>query len=86
MTLYITFTDHQLAIARSPLTTPLLVQQARPHHRPYIHPILALDGCGVLTEDAPPHHPWQHGLYVGLNDVNGVGFWMDVSQSEENTL
>lgn len=86
MTMYITFTDHQLAIARSPLTTPLLVQQARPHHRPYIHPILAPDGCGVLTEDAPPHHPWQHGLYVGLNDVNGVGFWMDVSQSEENTL
>ena len=53
----------------------LLTQHAAPHKRPFIHPILAPDGVGVLTEDAPPHHPWQHGLYVGLNDVNGVGFW-----------
>jgi len=30
-----------------------------------------------MTEDRPPHHPWQHGLYVGLNDVNGVGFWTE---------
>src|SRR4029453_2351411 len=27
--------------------------------------------------DAPGHHPWQHGLYVGLNAVNGVGFWKE---------
>ena len=73
----ITFTDHQLTIARTTHAEPLLIQQARLNHRPYIHPIVAPDGRGVLTEDAPPHHPWQHGLYVGLNDVNGVGFWTE---------
>ncbi len=31
----------------------------------------------MLTEDAPAHHPWQHGLYTGLNDVNGAGFWTE---------
>lgn len=75
--MHITFTDHQLTLARPAQITPLLIQQARPNHRPYIHPILAPDGRGVLTEDVPPHHPWQHGLYTGLNDVNGVGFWTE---------
>jgi hypothetical protein len=37
----------------------------------------APDGQGILTEDTPGHHPWQHGLYTGLNDVNGVGFWTE---------
>jgi hypothetical protein len=31
----------------------------------------------VLTEDAPAHHPWQHGLYVGLHHVGGVDFWTE---------
>jgi hypothetical protein len=31
-----------------------------------------------VTEDgAGGHHDWQHGLFIGLNDVNGVGFWME---------
>lgn len=75
--MHITFTDHQLALARTANTPPLLIQQTQPNHRPYLHPILAPDGRGCLTEDAPPHHPWQHGLYVGLHDVNGVGFWTE---------
>lgn len=58
---------------------PLLVQNAFRDKRPYIHPILAPDGNGILTEDSPPHHTWQHGLYIGLNDVNGVGFWTENS-------
>ncbi|UVI28292.1 DUF6807 domain-containing protein [Paenibacillus spongiae] len=69
--------DHRLALYRQGQDTPLLVQLAEPDKRPYIHPILAPDGIGILTEDAPPHHPWQHGLYVGLNDVNGFGFWSE---------
>jgi hypothetical protein len=56
---------------------PVVVQHAAADRRPFIHPIVAPDGRGELTEDAPPHHPWQHGLYVGLNDVNGVGFWTE---------
>ena len=54
--------------------SPMLVQQATPNTRTYIHPILMSRGHVVLTEDTPDHHPWQHCLYVGLNDVNGIGF------------
>ena len=75
--MHIIHTPHQLTIARSAHNPPILVQHARPDQRPYIHPILAPDERGVLTEDAPPHHPWQHGLYIGLNDVNGIGFWTE---------
>lgn len=54
-----------------------VTQNAGENQRPFIHPLLAPDGRGVLTEDRPGHHPWQHGLYVGLNSVNGVGFWAE---------
>ena len=56
---------------------PVLVQEAPEQGRPYIHPLHAPKGSGILTENAPGHHPWQHGLYVGLNDVNGIGFWTE---------
>ena len=59
------------------LRPPLVVQNAAPSARPYLHPMLAPDGLGCATENAPPHHPWQHGLYFGLNKVNGVGFWTE---------
>ncbi len=56
---------------------PLVVHRTSPCARPYLHPLMAPDGIGAATEDVPPHHPWQHGLYFGLNDVNGVGFWTE---------
>ncbi len=65
----------RISVYRPSQTTPVLTQNAAADQRPYIHPILAPDGVGELTEDGPEHHPWQHGLYVGLNDVNGIGFW-----------
>jgi hypothetical protein len=58
-------------------STPILVQNADADKRPFIHPIVSPSGSGVVTENAPAHHLWQHGLYIGLNDVNGVGFWME---------
>ncbi len=67
--------ESSIQIYRAGQSEPILVQQAQPDSRPYIHPVTAPDGYGILTENAPPHHPWQHGIYVGLNDVNGVGFW-----------
>lgn len=70
-------TPESLRIFREGLATPLITQQAKRDKRPYIHPILAPDGVGELTENEPGHHLWQHGLYVGLNDVNGVGFWTE---------
>jgi len=55
--------------------TVLLEQHAAAEERPYIHPLMGPDGKGVYTENRPPHHPWQHGLYTGLHAVNGVNFW-----------
>lgn len=56
---------------------PVLVHEAPENGRPYIHPLRSPQAGAVLTENAPGHHPWQHGLYVGLNDVNGIGFWTE---------
>ncbi len=57
--------------------THLLTHRFHPDERPSFHPIMAPDGVGVLTQDSPDHHPWQHGLYTGFNLVNGVGFWKE---------
>ena len=66
-----------VSIKREGETNAILEQHAKANTRAYIHPIVAPDGNGILTEDTPSHHPWQHGLYVGLNDVNGIGYWME---------
>lgn len=50
---------------------PLLVQHARSGVRPYLHPIMAPDGNGTLTEFSPSHHKHQTGIYWGLKEVNG---------------
>lgn len=73
--LHAVYSSHRIELYRKEDNRPILVQHAEPNKRPYIHPIAAPDGAGVLTENAPAHHPWQHGLYTGLNEVNGVGFW-----------
>lgn len=55
----------------------LLVQNAQEEIRPFIHPIVAPDGTGILTEYRPEHHTHQTGLYWGLKMVNGRDFFMD---------
>ncbi len=55
---------------------PIVTQHVRESDRPYIHPILAPDGNGVLTEYRPEHHPHQTGLYWGLKEVNGRDYFM----------
>ncbi len=62
-------------IYRQGESVPIITQQATTDKRPYIHPIVSPNGVGVLTEDAPSHHPWQHGLYCGFNNINHIGFW-----------
>jgi hypothetical protein len=55
---------------------PILTQVARKNFRPHIHPISDPgDTKAAYTEDAPAHHRWQHGLYVGMHGVNGLSFW-----------
>lgn len=58
-------------------TAPVLVQHAKSGVRPYIHPIVAPDGRGVLTEFSPAHHKHQTGLYWGLKRVNERDYFMN---------
>lgn len=53
----------------------IVTQNARPDYRPYIHPIVAPDGKGVLTQYQPTHHPHQTGLYWGFTQVNGRDYF-----------
>lgn len=64
-----------ISIHRKGDNEPILVQNAKEGFRPYIHPIMAPDGKGVLTEYSPGHHKHQTGLYWGLTRVNGRDFF-----------
>jgi hypothetical protein len=55
----------------------LLTQHVQSGVRPYIHPIMAPDGVGVLTEFSPAHHRHQTGLYWGLKKMNGRDYFMN---------
>jgi hypothetical protein len=64
-----------ISVFRLGTDQPILTQNARPDFRPYIHPIVAPDGRGVLTEDSPGHHKHQTGLYWGFTRVNGRDYF-----------
>ena len=55
---------------------PILTQVFKKDERPYIHPIIAPDSKGVLTEYRPAHHLHQTGIYWGLKLVNGRDYFM----------
>ncbi|MEQ9217969.1 MAG: DUF6807 family protein [Cyclobacteriaceae bacterium] len=79
--------DSTLSVFRKSEEKPILVQNAKSDFRPYIHPIVAPDGKGVLTEYSPSHHKHQTGLYWGFTRVNdrdyfhhpGDHYWKKVS-------
>jgi hypothetical protein len=54
----------------------ILTQNAKPDTRPYLHPIVAPDGNGYITEYRPSHHPHQTGIYWGFKLLNGREFFM----------
>ncbi len=71
----------------------ILTHHARTGFRPYIHPIVAPDGKGVLTEYRPDHHKHQTGLYWGFTVMNERDYfrnleathWQHVSASVLST-
>lgn len=67
--------DHTISIFRSGEDKALVTQHARPDFRPYLHPIIAPDGKGELTEYSPGHHKHQTGLYWGFTRVNGRDYF-----------
>ncbi|MCC6288207.1 MAG: PmoA family protein [Chitinophagaceae bacterium] len=76
-----------IALYKEGVNEPILVQVTENDFRPYIHPIVAPDGKGVLTEFSPGHHKHQTGLYWGFTRVNdrdyfhhpADGYWKKVS-------
>ena len=68
--------NSKFEVFRESGTEPILTQVALPDQRPYLHPILAPDGNGVITEYRPAHHPHQTGIFWGLKLVNGRDFFM----------
>lgn len=65
-----------IKIYRANEKEPILTQSARRDERPYLHPIVAPDGNGVITEYRPAHHPHQTGIYWGFKLLNGREFFM----------
>ncbi|GAB2558520.1 PVC-type heme-binding CxxCH protein [Spirosoma areae] len=64
-----------ISIFRADGKTPIVTQVAKADFRPYLHPIAAPDGKGVLTEYSPGHHKHQTGLYWGFTRVNGRDYF-----------
>lgn len=60
-----------LSVFRKGMNKAIVTQNAKPDFRPFIHPIIAPDGKGSLTEYSPGHHKHQTGLYWGFTRVNG---------------
>ena len=81
--------EETISIFRENEAKPILVQNAKSDFRPYLHPLVAPDGKGVLTEYSPGHHKHQTGIYWGYTRVNGRdyfhhpdgGYWRRVSAS-----
>ena len=71
-------TEHgTISVYRSGEAIALLTQHAEKGTRPYIHPVIAPDGKGALTEFSPAHHKHQTGIYWGLKEVNGRDYFMN---------
>ena len=64
-----------ISVFRTGEKKAILTQVARPDFRPYLHPIVAPDGKGLLTEYSPGHHKHQTGLYWGFTRVNGRDYF-----------
>jgi hypothetical protein len=64
-----------IEVRRAGAAAPLVVQNAPADMRPYLHPVIAPDGNGVLTEFRPGHHHHQTGIYFGFSAVNGRSFF-----------
>lgn len=67
--------EERIVVGRVGQAEPILVQVLKKDFRPYLHPIAAPDGKGILTEFSPGHHKHQTGLYVGHTRINGKDYF-----------
>ena len=71
--LYVKQEGETISVYNNATDALVLTQNAKAGMRPYLHPIMAPDGNGSLTEYSPGHHKHQTGLYWGFTRVNGTG-------------
>ena len=67
--------EGSISVFRKNGTKAILTQAAKEGFRPFLHPIVAPDGKGVLTEYSPGHHKHQTGIYWGYTRVNGRDYF-----------
>ncbi len=65
----------QVTVHRKDHSSPIVTQVAKADFRPYLHPLVAPDGKGQLTQYSPAHHKHQTGLYWGFTRVNGRDYF-----------
>lgn len=70
-----------IEVRRAGVAKPILVQNAPTDMRPYIHPLMAPDGIGVLTDFRPADHKHQTGIFFGFANVNGRSFFHNTDGS-----
>lgn len=70
-----------IEVRRPGAKKPILVQNAPSGMRPYIHPLIAPDGNGEITEFRPSHHKHQTGIFFGFAEVNGRSFFHNTDAS-----
>ena len=69
-------TGDAIFVLRKGADKPLVVQNAKKDFRPYLHPIVAHDGKGELTQFSPGHHKHQTGLYWGYTRLSDRDFFI----------
>lgn len=67
--------EEKISVFREGIEEPVVVQKTRKNFRPYLHPVKAPDGEGVLTQYSPGHHTHQTGIYWGFTRVNGRDYF-----------
>jgi hypothetical protein len=72
--LYLTETDNTISVFYDD-KRPLFTYSSGKDFRPYLHPLYVPGTNAVLTRFRPHDHPWQYGIFVGMNQVNGYDFW-----------
>lgn len=65
-----------IKIYRADGKDPIVTVNVRRDARPYLHPIVAPDGHGIMTEYRPAHHLHQTGIYWGFKYINNRDFFM----------
>lgn len=73
--LYIKNDLNSISIFRKNEKKAILTQVVKADFRPFIHPIVAPDGNGILTEYSPGHHKHQTGIYIGYTRINGRDYF-----------